>query len=48
LTYIGRSIIACTGTSMKGLVTGKSHHEDGTHWHMALENGKTSAFLSLV
>ena len=31
------------GSYIQGIVTTKSHHENGTHWHVALDNGQTAS-----
>jgi hypothetical protein len=41
--YVGRSIVMCCGSYIQGIVTTQTHHDDGTHWHVALDNGQTTS-----
>jgi hypothetical protein len=44
--YIGRSVLACAGSSLEGIVTGKTYSNEGPSWTMALENGRSTCMES--
>jgi hypothetical protein len=44
--YIGRSALARAGSSLEGMVTGKTCSNEGPSWITALENGRSTCMES--
>jgi hypothetical protein len=44
--YIGRSVLACAGSSLEGIVTGRFYSNEGPSWIIALENGRSTCVES--
>jgi hypothetical protein len=42
----GRSVLACAGSSLEGIVTGKTCSNEGPSWIIALENGRSTCMES--
>jgi hypothetical protein len=44
--YIGRSVLACAGSSLEGIVTSKIYSNEGPSWITSLENGHSTCMES--